>query len=177
MFDFLFRKPSRNFVRIPLAISGRLYASPMPYGPYDPFNRLIKDYRTHRIDAVVPLVTDDEIAKKAARDILQLYAKEGFEVIRLVIPDLTSPRLEEISAAVEAIVDKLAGGGRVVVHCNAGLGRTGIVLACLVSRVEQVDGDAAIAHVRHFLNLNMTDEQMRLVHKWTAAKKIANRLE
>lgn len=38
---WLFDKDSKNFVRVPLPAKGRLYASPMPYGPDDPFNQLM----------------------------------------------------------------------------------------------------------------------------------------
>lgn len=168
MFGFLRPRTSQNFVRIPLKAQGRLYASPMPYGPYDPFNRLIKEYRGKHIDIVVPLVTDEEVKKKAARDIYKVYAKEGLDVLKFTIPDLTSPSLEEVSTSIGRIVQQLLDGKRIVVHCNAGLGRTGVVLACVVARVEGRSGDEAIAFIKQFLHLNMTDEQIRFVGKWTA---------
>jgi len=169
MFSFLFPKTSQNFVRIPAACPGRLYASPMPYGPYDPFNRLIREYRRSRIDTVVPLVTDEEVEQKAARNIFKLYEKEGFGIIRFTIPDLTSPGVEEVTGSIGEMEEALSAGKRLVVHCNAGLGRTGVVLACVLSRMTGQTGDEAIAFIKNYLNLNMTDEQIRFVRKWTDA--------
>jgi len=52
---------------------------------------------------------------------------DGFEHIHLPVPDMTSPTLDELRAAVKFIQDHADRG--VVVHCDAGLGRTGTVLA------------------------------------------------
>ncbi|MDT8392191.1 MAG: dual specificity protein phosphatase family protein [Lentisphaeria bacterium] len=169
MFGFLFPKMSSNFVRIPLDSPGRLYASPMPYGPYDPFNRLLSDYRKRRIDVVVPLVTDDEVEKKAAKNIFKVYEKEGFQVVRFPIPDLTGPTMEEVTESITQMALLLARGKKMVVHCNAGLGRTGVVLACVMAEIEKKSGDEAMKAIKEHLNLNMTDEQIRFVRKWTAA--------
>ena len=70
---------------------------------------------------------------------------ETFEHIHLPVPDMTSPTLSELRAAVTFIQDQMDGG--VVVHCGAGFGRTGTVLAAyLVSRGESAP--AALERVR-----------------------------
>jgi protein-tyrosine phosphatase len=141
----------------------------MPYGPYDPGNSLIREYRRKGVQIAVPLVTDEEVARKAARNIYRVYEKEGIEVFRFTIPDLTSPTMEHVTKSVSQVVEAVQSGKRVVVHCNAGLGRTGVVLACVRAQVERCTGEEAIAFIKQFLNLNMTDEQIRFVKKWAAA--------
>lgn len=70
---------------------------------------------------------------------------EAFEHIHLPVPDMTSPSLDELRAAVRFIQQRADKG--VVVHCGAGLGRTGTVLAAyLVSR--GASAPAALAQVR-----------------------------
>jgi atypical dual specificity phosphatase len=68
-----------------------------------------------------------------------------FEHIHLPVPDMTSPTLGELRAAVRFIQEQVHVG--VVVHCGAGFGRTGTVLAAyLVSRGESAA--AALERVR-----------------------------
>ena len=52
------------------------------------------------------------------------------EILHLPIPDLTRPTGEQIDTAISKIGEVLKGAGRAVVHCGAGMGRTGVILAC-----------------------------------------------
>ena len=94
-----FRKQEKNFVRIPLDVKGHLYISPMPYGPYDRGNTLMKIYLKHKIDYAILLVTDAELEKKAKRDLLAAYKKNGIGTIRYPIADYTSPELHALMQA------------------------------------------------------------------------------
>lgn len=153
------------FLRVPLAgIDGELYASPMPFGPYDKLNQLMGRYKAKNIEFVVSLVTDEEIARKAKRDVLGHYAKAGIESIRFPIRDLTSPPVDDVRELVKRIGPYLRAGAKIVIHCNAGTGRTAVVIACLCAELLDLGGQEAIDYVQGLMATQITESQKRVVH-------------
>ena len=65
-------------------------------------------------------------------DDLSLY---GMSVVHLPLSDMSAPTMEQVERFVDALGRLVDAGERVAVHCGAGYGRTGTMLACwLVSR-------------------------------------------
>ncbi|HZU69746.1 MAG TPA: dual specificity protein phosphatase family protein [Ktedonobacteraceae bacterium] len=65
----------------------------------------------------------------------ELLSKYQLRAEHLPVTDFTAPTLEQVKRAIDIIDDFLAQGLPVAVHCRAGLGRTGTILACyLVSQ-------------------------------------------
>ena len=162
----LFRQREKTCVRIPLDVKGKLFVSPMPFGPYDPGNTLLKTYKQNKIEFAVMLVTDVELVKKAKRDILAIYKKNYIEPIRFPIADYTSPELHDFSKVVDKISGYLRAGANVAVQCNAGVGRTGVMTSCIVRDIMKLPADGAIMYVKQYMKTNMTDEQMRLTARF-----------
>ena len=166
MFNFFQKHDAGIFVEIPIERQGRLFVSPMPYGPYDTLNRVMTCYRRAKITHAVPLITDEEVRKKCKRNLFAAYAKANITVNRFPFADMTAPNCGNIDGVVEEILAEIKAGNRVVVHCNAGVGRTGIVVACTVCRLFDYTGEQALRFMEEHMHVNLTSEQYRFVTEW-----------
>lgn len=97
----------------------------------DPLDAWADALAAREVDRVVCLLS----APEAIRWGLPRAYADRFEVAHAPIRDRHLPDEATLTAALDAIrVTAADGGGRVAVHCNAGLGRTGIVSAAWLAR-------------------------------------------
>jgi 4-hydroxy-tetrahydrodipicolinate reductase len=102
------------------------------------FPELVEELRDAGIRAVISLTE---------RSPFPGGSPPGFSHLHLPVPDMTAPPTSVLETAVRFIDEQLRRGDPTVVHCGAGLGRTGTVLACyLVS--QGASADEAMRDVR-----------------------------
>ena len=63
-------------------------------------------------------------------------------------PDLTAPDMDEIDLAVDFINEEIKNEQAVMVHCAAGLGRAGTILACYFIKYKNFSAKQAIKKIR-----------------------------
>lgn len=98
--------------------------------------------RDNEITAILSL--SEEPLEKA------LLQEFEFQYLHLPIDDFTAPTPAQIDAAMRFLGEQVDAGHGALVHCRAGIGRTGTILACfLVSRGWQpAEAIAALRRMR-----------------------------
>ncbi|MBT4100024.1 MAG: protein phosphatase [Gemmatimonadetes bacterium] len=124
-------------------VEGRLAASGLPGGaPY--MGVSLKDdlsyFRSQDIGVIVSL-TESPLDPA-------FLEQAGLVGVHLPVPDMTSPSQDTIESFLRVVDEAEDRGYAALVHCRAGLGRTGTLLACYLVR-DGLSGDAAIEEVRH----------------------------
>ncbi len=72
----------------------------------------------------------------------------GIEYIHFPIKDHSAPDPQMLKEIVDKILAAVSSGKRLLIHCAAGLGRTGAVLAAYLIASKKVSGEEAIEAVR-----------------------------
>lgn len=121
----------------------------------------------HDADTFLLLVEDDELRHARVVGVEEAFERTDIELIRIPIVDEDIPAdPAAFRRVLNTVLERLTAGRNVVVACRGGLGRTGMVVACLL-----VDGglepDAAIRLTQATRKLTLTNTaQQDYVRAW-----------
>ncbi len=151
-------------------LSGSLYLHSMP-GRYEPLSTSVSEIEKNEIDIVVSLNSLDEIREKSpayanAIDENSLpFNRLEFPIVDFGIPKDSVAFLN----LAENLAGRLQSGENLLIHCGAGIGRTG-TLATSVLIILGTDLNESLKAVRTAGSDPETEEQMDLV-RWVADQK------
>jgi hypothetical protein len=112
-------------------------------GEYPGADGRIAALMAHKIGGFIDLTADTGL-RGYAEDAARLAAAQGRDVLhrRFAIQDMGVPAVETMRAILDTIDAWRAAGRPLYVHCHAGIGRTGMVIACHLVRRGLAPADA-----------------------------------
>ena len=120
-------------VSLPPDVAGRLYLHSLP-GRVEPFDQCRAALERHGVTRVVSLLALDEIRRKSPDYAEAIGARTlpcAWEA--LPVPDFGVPAdMDEFAALTRRLAEGVRAGERVLIHCGAGIGRTGLLAVCLL---------------------------------------------
>lgn len=85
------------------------------------------------------------------------------EYLHVPTPDLAAPEMDGIDRAVAFAHKTIGEKKKVMVHCAAGMGRAGTILACYLIKHKGLSADEAIAKIRHMRPGSIQSESQECV--------------
>jgi len=116
-----------RLLQLPDNFPGKLWLSSMP-GRFEPMEEFLGWCRGVSVDEIVCLVGSEEIAEKSSEYAAVLEAGScPLPVEQFPIPDYGAPKdIEVFVAMARHVAEQLQTGRKIVLHCAAGHGRTGM---------------------------------------------------
>lgn len=120
------------------------------------------------INCIVSLITKDELKKLDISDFDKTITEYGFEHYSVEIQDLGIPSTNQLGTfkiLTKNIIVAIKTEKKVLIHCNAGLGRSGLFAGILVK--EMTDINHPIDYIRKFRKGAIeTKEQEEFISFW-----------
>lgn len=153
-------------VSLPESIRGALWLHAMP-GRLEPWPAFLEEAQRVGLGLLVCLTPRHELASMSPA--YDAALRDGTLAMRwqhLPMRDLgLAPNLEVFRAGIERIAQDVSGGEVTLLHCAAGIGRTGTAAACLLKRLG-LPREEALERVRAAGSSPESAAQSGLIHNF-----------
>jgi len=134
---------------------GRLICGPRPPRPFRDGVAALAD---HGVSTIACLLADHEMPA----ELVAAYETAALELVRFQIPDLGRPaNADALSAFLDDLLLRLRRRETIYLHCFAGIGRTGTVLACLLKAAGAAGDPVRLVRAIYDARAVETEEQQR----------------
>lgn len=148
---------------------GKLALSARPRGG-DWLTDDVADWRRAGVDTVLSLLTPGEEHDLSLGNEARDVKAQGMKFLPFPVPDCEVPESEAKTAeALEKVDADLSAGRNVVMHCRQGIGRTGLMAACLLV-MKGSSPEAAVKSLSAARGISVpeTTEQRRWIDHYAA---------
>jgi protein-tyrosine phosphatase len=125
----------------------------------------IRSWKQSGVQAIVSLLTPEEVATLDLQDESVLCGKHGLDFYSLAVPDRGTPAAPKDASAIVSKIENLLRRGRgVLLHCRVGLGRSAMLAAAVLAAfgIEPDEAFRRIGAARRCV-VPDTDEQQKWV--------------
>jgi protein-tyrosine phosphatase len=149
--------------------SGKLALAARPRGG-DWLEDEIAAWQQDGVDTVLSLLIPEEEKDLDLKNESREVREKGMRFLSLPIPDREVPRAEsEVRTAVEELDADLSSGKNVVIHCRQGIGRSGLVAACLlITKGLSLGAAIDTLSAARGVEIPETSEQRRWIDRYAA---------
>jgi protein-tyrosine phosphatase len=122
------------------------------------------------VDVIVSALTGLEAEELGLNEERQYCALSGIEYLSFPIEDRSLPDgVDALYGFLQGLLSKLEDGKSVAVHCRAGIGRSSMLCACLLS-IQGLSADSAFQRIRTARGCDVPDtpEQRKWVESFAA---------
>ena len=153
---------------MPATGPGRLFIGPHPRP--DDLAGSLAEWRADGMDVVLSLLDGEEARMLGLAEEAHESRAAGLRFLAHPVTDFAVPPVAELDRIVRLVLGHMAAGRTVMVHCRAGIGRSGMT-ACGVLIRQGLEPAMAIAQVSAARGLAVPDtpEQAALLHRYGAA--------